>query len=283
MSKIVLGKGLQALIPGNEEKLSAEGGRTRMVPLDRLQPNPMQPRREFDQVLLKELAGSLRRDGLMQPLVVRQDGSMFTIIAGERRFRAARLAAMEELPVVVFSDVDDVRMLELSLVENIQREDLNALETAEAFRALIEKCGLTQTQLSERLGKSRAAVTNQLRLLNLPESVKILLRQGKLTEGHARALLTIGTEADMLRLADSIMSGSLSVRDTEKRVRTTRKRRLVPKRKLPELAEAETQLKRLLGTSVKIIPGPKKGRIEIEYYSDEDLNRLLELFGAMAH
>ncbi|MFH1686289.1 MAG: ParB/RepB/Spo0J family partition protein [bacterium] len=281
MSKIVLGKGLQALIPGREEQTNVESGRTRMVPLDRLQPNPMQPRRDFDQAALEELAASLRRDGLMQPLVVRQNGSMFTIIAGERRFRAARLAEFREVPALLMNDVTDVRMLELALVENLQREDLNPLETAEAYRSLIDQCGLTQSELSERVGKSRAAVANQLRLLNLPESVQKLVRQGKLTEGHARALLTSGTEAEMLRLADSIMNGSLSVRDTEKRVRSGRKRKSLPRRKLPELAEAENRLKRFLGTLVRIVPGRKKGRIEIEYYSNEDLNRLLELLQAL--
>ena len=188
MSKIVLGKGLQALIPG-EETEHVDDRQVRHIELDRLKPNPFQPRRQFDQDQLSDLAASLRRNGVMQPLLVRQDGSTFTIIAGERRFRAARLAGLEQVPALVLEDVDDARMLELALVENLQREDLNPLETAEAYRTLLEKCGLTQSQLAGRVGKSRVAVTNRLRLLSLPDSIKDMIRSNRLTEGHARAVL----------------------------------------------------------------------------------------------
>jgi len=277
MNKIALGKGLQALIPTESED-ARQTHKTRLVPLDRLAPNPLQPRRNFDQASLRELAESFKRNGIIQPLVLRQDGSNYTIIAGERRYRAARLAELTEVPALLMNDVDDVRMLELALIENIQREDLNALETAEAYRTLIDKCGLTQGQLAARVGKSRTAVTNLLRLLTLPDSIKKMIDDGRLTEGHARAILAVGAEPQMLQLAERIVDNTLSVRETERRVGRTKRRKLIPKRKLPALAEAESFLKQLLGTSVKIMPGLKRGRIEIEYYTDDDLDRLLELF-----
>ncbi|HOP06345.1 MAG TPA: ParB/RepB/Spo0J family partition protein [candidate division Zixibacteria bacterium] len=277
MSKIVLGKGLQALIPGESTEETKER-RFRSVPLDRISPNPLQPRRTFDQAALAELAESFRRNGVMQPLVLRQDGSSFTIIAGERRFRAARLAGMNEVPAVLMEDVDDGRMLELALIENLQREDLNPLETAEAYRLLLDKIGLTQAQLGERVGKSRAAVTNVLRLLTLPAKIKEMIREGKLSEGHARAILALDDETEMLSLADRIIEGAMSVRETERRTRKPKGRKLIPKRRLPAIAEAESMVRQKLGTAVRINHTLKGGRIEIEYYSDDDLTRLLELF-----
>lgn len=277
MKKTALGRGLQALIPTDPEE-SATSLKARMVPLDRLAPNPYQPRRTFDQASLAELAESFKRNGIMQPLVIRQDGSGFTIIAGERRYRAARLAGLREVPAMLMNNVDEVRMLELALIENLQREDLNPLETADAYHNLIDKCGLTQGQLADRVGKSRTAVTNLLRLLGLPETIKQMIREGKLTEGHARAVLAVEGEKERLRLADRIVNDQLSVREVERRALKIKRRRLVPKRKLPALAEVESKLKQLLGTSVRIVPGLKKGRIEIEYYGDDDLDRLLDLF-----
>ncbi len=277
MSKVVLGKGLEALIPG-VSKAQSEEKKFRMVPLERLSPNPMQPRRDFDETRLLELAGSFKRDGIMQPLVVRQEGSGYTIIAGERRFRAARMADLKQVPVLLMDDVDDVHMLELALVENLQREDLNPIEAAEGYRVLIEKCGLTQAQLAARISKSRTAVTNLLRLLSLPDEIKEMVRTGKLTEGHARAILAFDNETEQLRMAERIVSDALTVRDVESRAGRVRKRRLVPRRKNPAVVEAESFLRQLLGTSVKIHRGLKRGRIEIEYYSDDDLDRLLDLF-----
>ena len=277
MSKIVLGKGLQALIPTGDTTAEAAGD-LRRVSLEQLRPNPMQPRRHFDHESLQQLAESFQRNGVMQPLLVRQDGSTFTIIAGERRYRAARMAGLTEVPVIVLDEVDDRRLLELALVENLQREDLNPLETAQAYRTLIEQCGLTQADLAQRVGKSRAAVTNLLRLLGLPERIKEWIRGGRLSEGHARALLAAESEAEMVRLAERILAQSLSVREVEREAGSPRRRKLVPKRKLPALVEAEDYLRRLLGTSVRIIPGLKRGRIEIEYYSDEELDRLLDFF-----
>ena len=250
MSKVVLGKGLGALIPG-EAKKSDENKKYQVVALDNIAPNPMQPRRIFKEQALQELADSLKTNGLMQPLVVRQTGSSYTIIAGERRFRAARLAGLNEVPVVVVNEDNDDRLLELALIENIQREDLNPLEVAEAYRALIERCQLTQNELAVRVGKSRTAVTNLLRLLTLPESLQRLLREGKLTEGHARAILTLDNEAAQLRMADEIITGKLSVREAERRTGGTKKRKIKIKRGDPAVTEMENYLKRLFGTSVK--------------------------------
>jgi ParB family chromosome partitioning protein len=277
MSKIALGRGLGALIPqadNNEASTNAYSS----IPLEQIAPNPMQPRVNFSQERLCELADSLKRDGLIQPLAVVKADSGYTIVAGERRYRAAIMAGLKEVPAVVMESMDDTRLLELALVENIQREDLNPVELAEAYRRLINKCGLTQQQLSDRVGKSRAAVANQLRLLGLPEKIKGYIRDGKLTEGHARSILSLTNEPEMLRMAESIMSGSLSVRDVEQQVRKKRGRRLVIKRHAPVMAEAETYLKQLLGTSVRIVPGLKKSRIEIDYFGDDDLDRLYELF-----
>jgi len=281
MSKVVLGKGIEALIP-SEGKAFGAVSRQRLVPLDRLAPNPMQPRRDFNEASLQQLAESFKRHGVVQPLVVKPDGGGFVIIAGERRFRAAQLAGLSELPVVTRDDVDDTGMLELALVENLQREDLNPIETAEAYHTLIHKCGLTQGQLATRVGRSRVAVTNLLRLLSLPESIQKMLREGHLTEGHARAILSFEDEAEMLRQAQCIVEHSLSVRDIERQAGRARKRRLQPKRRLPALVEAETFLKRTLGTAVKIHHGLRRKKIEIEYYSDDDLDRLLELFQKIA-
>ncbi len=276
MSKQVLGKGLGALIPGRAEE-ETHDNQYRVIPLDRIAPNPMQPRKQFEDERLAELAESLKVNGIMQPLVVKKNGGGFTIVAGERRFRAARLAGLKEVPTIIMDDIDDVRMLELALVENIQRENLNPIELAEAYSRLIDKCGLTQAQLAERVGKSRVAVTNNLRLLTLPDSVKRLVAESRITEGHARAILSLDSEARMLEMAEQIVSGSLSVREVEKKTSPSKKRRLIVKRKSPILTEIESDLKRRMGTSVRVIPGLKKGRIEIEYYGDDDLDRLWQL------
>lgn len=278
MSRNVLGRGLGALIPQDSAETS-EPGSYRRVPLSMITPNPMQPRTAFDDEALTGLADSIKANGVIQPLVVRRNGAGYVLIAGERRYRAAGLAGLADVPAVVVDQVDDTRMLEMALVENIQREDLNPLEAADAYHRLIEECGLTQQQMAERVGKSRTAITNTLRLRSLPMPVKQMLRSGKLTEGHARNLLSLGSETAMLEMAERIVSGTLSVRQTEAATRSTtlKKRRLVPKRKAPALAEAESHLKQVLGTAVRIIPGLKTGRIEVDYYGDDDLHRILEL------
>ncbi len=281
MTKVALGRGLGALIP-SAEKATQEEPRFRTIPLEHIAPNPMQPRTDFSTERLAELAESVKRDGVIQPLVVRRNGVGYTIIAGERRYRAARLAGLDQVPVVVLDDIDDMRMLELALVENIQRENLNPIELAEAYQRLVDKCGLTQQQLAQRVGKSRVAVANQLRLLGLPNEIKGLVRNHKLSEGHARTLLALSAPEEMRRMADRIINESLSVRQVESQVGSRKRRkRLVVKRRPPALVEVETYLKRLLGTGVRISPGLKQGRIEIDYFGDEDLERLLELFRKM--
>lgn len=283
MSKVVLGKGLDALIPSAPSKQAEDlDGAYVMVPIDRIKPNPMQPRKEFSDEALGELAASLKKDGVMQPLLVRKDGTEFTIVAGERRFRAAKKAGLDKLPVILRNDLDDTQMLELALVENLQREDLNPIECAEAYRTLMDTCDLNQEQVAARVGKSRAAVANQMRLLTLPESIKRLVRENKLSEGHARALLALGSEKEMLEMADRIQHLNLSVRSVEKETESKRKRKNgVAARPDPALAEVETFLKQKLGTSVKVHHRAKKGRIEIEYYGVDDLERLLEMFRAI--
>lgn len=276
MAKIALGRGLDALIPTSQQD-GKSSGTLKSVPVEKIAPNPHQPRRAFDTEKLQELAESLKGQGVLQPLLVKKDGDGYILVAGERRFRAAKLANLERVPALILEDIDDTRMLELALIENIQREDLNPIETARAYHSLLDTCGLNQTQLAERVGKNRASVANTLRLLSLPENIKQLITEGKLSEGHARALLSVNDDTMRERMANRILTETMSVRQAEDMARKTKRRKLVVKRKPPGIEEAETFLKHLLGTSVKIMPGLKKGRIEIEYYGDEDLNRLLDL------
>ncbi len=275
--KIVLGRGLDALIPRHDD--STIGDSTYLnLPLNKISPNPMQPRQQFEESALQELSESFKSQGVLQPILVKKADDGYILIAGERRFRAAHLAGLEKIPAIVVDEKDEADMLQMALVENLQRENLNPLEAAEAFQKLHDDVGLTQNQIAARVGKSRAAVANMLRLLVLPERIKEMIRIGRLTEGHARAILALEDELSQLRLADRIVSENLSVRFAEETARKTRRRKLVPKKKFPVLVEAENYLKRLLGTAVKIIPGLKRGKIEIEYYGDEDLERILELF-----
>ncbi len=278
MKKMVLGKGLDALIPSESTTATVDEAELKHISLDAIAPNPLQPRQEFKATALQELAESLKKHGVMQPLVVKPSGSGYIIIAGERRYRAARLAGLHDVPVIIREEVTDTEMLSLALVENLQREDLNPMETAEAYKMLIDSCNQTQHELAQQVGRSRTAVANSLRLLQLPDRIKEMLRDGRLTEGHARAILALPTEEEMISLADRIVSASLSVRVVEEEVGKQKKRRLIPKRKLPELTAVENRLKQMFGTSVHVHHGLKKGRIEIEYYGNEDLERILELF-----
>ena len=276
-SKVVLGRGLEALIPTQQES-TIRGGSYRNIPLGKIAPNPMQPREQFDDAGLQELAESFKSQGVLQPVLVRKAPDGFVLIAGERRYRAAHIAGLETIPAVILEETDDAEMLQIALVENLQREDLNPLEAAGAFRKLMDDGGLTQNQLAMKIGKSRAAVANILRLLTLPEKVKALISSGKLSEGHARAILAVDDDLSRVRLAERIVSENMSVRAAEDSARRVRRRKLVPRKKLPAIVEAENYLKQLLGTSVKITPGLKRGRIEVEYYGEEDLERILELF-----
>jgi ParB family chromosome partitioning protein len=214
----------------------------------------------------------------MQPLVVTKSTDGYTIVAGERRLRAAKLAKLTQVPVVLTDEIDNTRLLEMALIENVQREDLNALEIAEAYYTLIDKFGLTQNELSTRVGKSRTAVANTLRLLTLPDEIKEMIRDGRLSEGHARAILAAGTPEAMITLARRVVADVLPVREVERRVKEKKSNTAMMTRKDPVLADTETYLKQLFGTAVRIHHGSKKGHIEIEYYGNQDLDRLLTLF-----
>lgn len=275
--KVVLGRGLDALIPKMEKEAKADGS-FREIALNLIVPNPMQPRREFKEQALTDLAESFKAQGVLQPILVKKNEDKFIIIAGERRFRAAGLAGLKTIPAIIVDEKDESDMLQMALVENVQREDLNPLEEAEAYRQLMDEAGLTQNLVATRVGKSRTAIANTLRLLNLPEKVKGYLREGKLTEGHARAILALDNDLSKVRLADRIVAENLSVRTAEDSVKRVKRRKLIPKKKIPALVEAENYLKQLLGTGVKITTGLKGGKIEVEFYGEEDLDRILELF-----
>jgi len=281
MRKIALGRGLEALIPTSSDEAQA-AGQFQSVPLDKISPNPHQPRKAFDQEKLAELAESFKTRGMLQPIVVTPEGSGYQLVAGERRYRAAKIAELTEVPALVLDDIESTEMLQLALIENLQRENLNPIETAQAYQSLIDQCGLTQVELAERVGKNRASVANTLRLLGLPENIKGLIAEGKLSEGHARAILAVADPALRDRVAHRIMTETLSVRQAEELTRKEKRRKLKVRRKSPGLEDAESFLKQTLGTAVRIVPGLKKSRIEVEYYGDDDLNRLLDLFRKLA-
>jgi len=239
--------------------------------------NPQQPRKDFDSNSLSELADSLKRTGLLQPVVVRRHGNQYQIVVGERRWRAAQMAGLTHIPAIV-REATEAQSLELALVENLLREDLNPMEEAEAFQRLLTDFAWTQEELGERVGKDRSSVANFLRLLKLPELIQVDLRAGRLTMGHARALLSLTSPADQLKLREQILTHSWSVRTTEESVQT--KRRPLPRRlgrRSADLTALEDSLRQALATRVRVIGNERAGRIEIAYTSAEDLERLTEL------
>lgn len=266
-----LGRGLSALIPQAPVPRSVE----RMVPIEQIAPNPWQPRAQFDDAKLQEMAESIREQGVIQPLLVRRRDEGYELVAGERRLRAARLASLEAVPVVV-RDIGDREALEIALVENLQREDLSALEEASAYQRLIDEFALTQDEVAQRVGRSRPAVANTIRLLQLPDEVRENLRKGTLSAGHGRALLALRSSAEQTALAREAVRRGLSVRQLESRIRHRLESRPHP-RPAPDLhvADVENQLMRSLGTKVRILPRGHKGRIVIEYYSSAELERLI--------
>jgi len=277
-----LGRGLGALLSSTPEESEA----LLEVPLDQIEANPNQPRKAFDLAALDELTASIRHSGMIQPIVVRRLGEGYQLIAGERRWRAARQAGLTRIPAVV-REVSDAESLELALVENLLREDLNPMEEAEAYQKLLAQYGWTQEELAQRIGRDRASIANSLRLLRLPPEVQDDLRGGRLTMGHARALLMLTTVADQLKLRDEILAHSWSVRATEDSVRTAeaaaRTRRGVPtlvRRRSPELTALEDSLQRALLARVRITGSDRRGKIEILYTSAEDLERVAGLLGA---
>lgn len=271
-----LGRGLGALIEDNG--FDAPDGGVRSLPLRRIEPNPLQPRREFDPEALQALADSISAHGVIQPLTVRETPSgYYQIIAGERRWRAARMAGLEEVPVLVV-EADDRTVMELALIENLQREDLNPMEEAAGYRTLADDYRMTQEEIADRVGKSRAAVANSLRLLSLSDELADMVRSGKLTPGHARALLSLKDEKLRLQAAQRIIALQLSVRQAETLCRNLAKPKEVPKMQTLQvdyISDCEKSLSRKLGRRVRIINGKRKGHFELEFYGPEDLNRLL--------
>ena len=272
-----LGRGLGALL--GDDVLKAESTGSLYLPISQVESCSSQPRKHFDEASLAELADSIREHGIIQPLTVRKLASgYYQIIAGERRWRAARLAGLQEVPVIVM-EADDRKAAELAMIENLQREDLNPMEEAAGFQSLIESYHMTQEEAAQRVGKSRSAVTNALRLLGLTPSVRKLVEEGKLSAGHARALVPLSPSLQE-SAANAIVSGGLSVRQTEALVKRLSAEKKEAQAKDPDevdyLAEAQNELKARLCRGVKIVPGRKKGRIELEYYGVDDLNDLLD-------
>ena len=272
MKRRALGRGLGALIPS---AYRTDEPNDNIVPLAAIHRNPLQPRQSFDEAAIEELAESIRQKGVLQPLLVRRSNGGFELIAGERRFRAAQRVGLEQVPVLV-RDVSDGEMLELALIENIQRENLNPLEEARAYRRLMEEFALTQEEIATRVGKDRSTIANSLRLLQLPPEVQQQLERGTLSAGHARALAGAPSDALRVELADAVVTQQLTVRQTERLVK-----RRVRLPVVPELAAAEQRLMEYLGTRVRVLHGRNgSGRIEIEYYSLEELNGLIDRMAA---
>ncbi|NLW46002.1 MAG: ParB/RepB/Spo0J family partition protein [Firmicutes bacterium] len=281
-----LGKGLGALIPELEEEHNPEA--KQFVDINSITPNPYQPRKEFSDEKLNELAESIRLHGVIQPLLVREYQGKYQLIAGERRLRASKIVGLSEVPIVI-RDMTDQTMMEVALIENLQREDLNIIEEAEAYRRLMEEFSLTQEEIAKQVGRSRPAIANTLRLLNLPSIVQSELAKGTLTMGHARPLLSLNTTEEQIRVWQTIQNDQLSVRQTEELIkqltnpegvsRETKKPNFKNEAKPirdPNLIELEEELQLSMGTKVIIKPSGSGGKIEINYYSDDDFERICE-------
>ena len=278
MTKKPLGRGLSALI--STDSPLADSDEIREIEIDLVRPGHQQPRTSFDQAKLEELAQSIRTSGIIQPLLVRPRGGLFELVAGERRWRAAQLAGLPRVPVII-REIPDDKLLELALIENIQRQELNPIEEANAYKRLIESLNLTQEELAQRVGRDRTFVTNYLRILKLPSEIQTLLEEEKLSFGHARALLGIGDAILQRRYAQKIVKHNWSVRETERRIKhaaadMSSVASPAPRQIDPNIRAAEAKLRRHLGTQVQIVPAKdgSAGKIQIEYYSALDLDRL---------
>ena len=273
-----LGKGLGALMGDYIEEPTSQSP-YQLMPIYKIEPNPDQPRRDFDEEELQSLADSIATHGLVQPLTVRQmPNGYYQIVAGERRWRASRLAELKEVPVVVI-EADDKKTMELALIENLQRQDLNPVEEALGYRSLMDEYGLTQEETAARVGKSRPAVANALRLLSLSDKLLDMVRNGSLSAGHARAVLSLKTEKQQLEAAQKIAALGLSVRQAELLCKNMT-REPAPKKEVTlavdYIAECEKNMSRHLGRGVKIVSGKRKGKLELEYYGQDDLQALLD-------
>jgi ParB family chromosome partitioning protein len=266
------------------ELLSSASGSVVSVPVESLQPNPNQPRQEFRQESLRELADSIQEKGIIQPIIAEEtEHGRYTIIAGERRYRAACMAGLKEVPVLLRTFSEEEK-LEIALIENVQREDLSPVEEAKAYRGLMEHAGLSQEEVAKRVGKNRSTVANSLRLLKLPDDMQAALASEELTAGHARAILSVVNPADQRILFNRIVAKGLSVREAEtlaaelnRGLRPSERKESIPKKQYPELMEIEQKFIDLLGTKVSVKGSVKKGRIEISYYSMDDLERIIEI------
>jgi ParB family chromosome partitioning protein len=278
VARKALGRGLQALIPDTQEE--ADEQRVLQIEIDRVSPNPYQPRQSFDQARLDELARSIVEKGVIQPITVREVDDEYELIAGERRLRAAKQAGFNTIPAMVKSISSPEEMMELSLIENIQRDDLNPIHEARAYLRLLEECRLTQEEIATRVGKNRSSVANTLRLLRLPEEVQKHVLADEISMGHARALLALEDRTEQTTLCKQIVQKGLSVRKVEQliknRFKDVRESPRAP-RKSNDLLAVEEIMQRMLGTRVNINQGQHKGKIEIEFYSTDDLNRILDL------
>jgi len=275
-----LGKGLDALIPKEIKEETPENSGILVMPIEKLHPNKFQPRKKFDDASIKELSVSIKEKGIIQPLMVRKAGSSYEIIAGERRWRASQIAGIRNIPVII-NDANDEEVLELALIENLQREDLNPIEEAEAYKQLIDIHGLTHDEISKRIGKDRSTVTNQLRLLKLSAKAKEALINGLISPGHARALVTLENESEISEALGIIIKKGLSVRQAENLVKSIGKLKASVKQSTESVSKDKfimdimDNLKRCLGTKVNISGKAERGKIEIEYYSSEEFDRLI--------
>lgn len=281
MKKIVLGKGLDALIGDTVSLNNARAVQVRMIPVGLITSNDYQPRKNFDKTSLEELKKSIEENGIIQPLLVRRAGEAYQLIAGERRLRAARALKMDQVPAIIKVVREKAELLELALIENIQREDLNPLERAESYRRLIKEFGLSQEQVADKVGKERSSVANTLRLLELEPEIKKLIVDRKISFGQAKVLLSLKTTTDRITAARKAVAQGLSVRELEKLV--SRRKRISGKVKFriekdPHLIEMEAQLREIIKTKVTIVPGKSgRGRIEIEYYNSTELDRICSM------
>lgn len=278
--KTGLGKGLEALIPADDEQSHAGEGGILHVPVNQITPNPRQPRRELGEAELRELAESIREHGILQPLIVTRgdEPDHYILIAGERRLRASKLAGLNTVPVIV-REVTEIQRLELALIENIQRENLSPLETANAYQQLADEFKLTHEEIAEKVGKNRSTVSNNLRLLKLPDAIQEALEKNQITEGHARALLGLSTPQAQMAAFQAILEKGLNVRQAEELVQKMNGHREPPASKAPvdaQVKQVEENLRDHLGTKVTLHYSPKGGSLVIYYYSDEELDTLVQ-------
>ncbi|MCF6096266.1 ParB/RepB/Spo0J family partition protein [Thermovorax subterraneus] len=279
MSKKGLGKGLGALIPIIDEKDEKD---IQEIDIDEIKPNERQPRKAFDEEKIKELAFSIKEHGVLQPVILRKTKTGYELVAGERRWRAAKIAGIEKIPAII-KNLTDAEVMQIALIENLQREDLNPVEEAMAYKTLMEEFGMTQEELAGRIGKSRSHIANTVRLLNLEDEIKEMINQGKITAGHARALLSIDESRERIKIAKKIAEENFSVRGTEDLIKTysskaKEKRNNSKNQEInPAINHIEEQLKKALGTKVKIKGDERRGKIEIDFYSEDELERILEI------